>query len=241
MKKNLSVALLALRLTWAGAAGLFTGFALGQTFLVFRELMPGGVPLQTTFGFETLLRSGPARVGMIAFAVLVYWLAWNTGNAKNGKVIYTMNRLRVSELQATMIFGGVFSLYFLIIWAAQLLLCYGYFVWYSRFSLVGSNTFMLACWRSEWLHLLLPLGEWWGYLRNAAICLSFGFCAAFGTMQVRRGKLPLASLVPPLLCIAMCTGRIGSRTQTIGLTVLLIGYTIGYFFYLRGGRDDEDL
>ena len=173
MKKITSAALLALKLTWLAALAFTLTGAAVQIFYVFRELMPGGVPLQTTFGFEQLLQSAAERVGKFWMVLLLYMLGMDIG--KSVKTIYTMNRLGLSENQMTLVFGLVFSGYFLLYWAFQIALCYGFFVWYSRFALVGSNTWMLACWRSEWLHTLLPLGEWWGYLRNTVICLSFGF------------------------------------------------------------------
>ena len=52
MKKITSAALLAIQLTWM-AALVFSLTAVGlQIFDVYRELMPGGVPLQATFGFD---------------------------------------------------------------------------------------------------------------------------------------------------------------------------------------------
>lgn len=241
MKKVTSAALLALKLSWAIALGLMVLGAGFQTFSVYQWLMPGGVPLQASFGFETLLSSGVESHGKTFMVFLMIWVGSLTSATKGSKTVYTMNRLGLSELQVTLIFGAVFTGYFLLYWALQLGLVYAYFVWYSRFSLVSSNAFMLAAWRSEWLHTLLPLGEWWGYLRNVAICLSFGFSAAFGSQLLRHGKLALASLFPPLLCAVMLSGRIGTAYQNMGLTVLLLAFTVGYFFYLKGGREDEDL
>ena len=54
MKKVTSAALLALKLTWKIAALIFLLTGLVQAFGLWQELMPGGVPLQTTFGFETI-------------------------------------------------------------------------------------------------------------------------------------------------------------------------------------------
>ena len=239
MKKITSAALLALKLTWlAVLAFTLTGAAV-QIFYVFRELMPGGVPLQTTFGFEQLLQSSAERVGKFWMVLLLYMLGMDVG--KSVKTIYTMNRLGLSENQMTLVFGLVFSGYFLLYWAFQIALCYGFFVWYSRFALVGSNTWMLACWRSEWLHTLLPLGEWWGYLRNTVICLSFGFTAAIGSQLMRLGKYPFAFLVPPVLCLFLLSGRIGSGGMDILLSALLLAFTIGFYFTVKGGREDEDL
>ena len=240
MKKVTSAALLALKLTWLSAL-LYPLVAVGlQIFDVFRNLMPGGVPLQVTFGFENLLQSAQ-RVGRFWMVLLLFALTRAAGDTAGSKSVYTMNRLGLSENRMTLVFGGVFTGYFLLYWALQIAVAYGFFVWYSRFTLVNSNAFMLACWRSEWLHTLLPLNEWWGYLRNLAICTSFGFSAAFGSQLSRRGKFPWMSLIPPVLCLFLLTGRIGDFWLDMVLTVVLIGFTIGYFFTLKGGWEDEDL
>ena len=233
MKKITSAALLALKLTWVAALAFTLTGAAVQVFYVFRELMPGGVPLQTTFGFEQLLQSAAERVGKFWMVLLLYMLGMDVG--KSVKTIYTMNRLGLSENQMTLVFGAVFTGYFLLYWALQIAVCYGFFVWYSRFTLVGSNAWMLACWRSEWLHTLLLLGEWWGYLRNTVICLSFGCSAAFASQQGHRGKVPLTWFIAPLLCVFLLSGRIGS----IGMDMSEhFGMELGvqrYYNPLRGG------
>ena len=240
MKKITSAALLAIQLTWKTALLVFA-LTLGlQIFEGFRELMPGGVPLQTTFAFEELLRSTVQATGKWWAVMLMAFLIAVSGSSKGSKAVYTMNRLGLSENQMTLVFGAVFTGYFLLYWAIQIAVCYGFFVWYSRFTLVGSNAWMLACWRSEWLHTLLPLGEWWGYLRNTVICLSFGFTAAFGSQVMRRGKYPFAFLVPPVLCLFLLSGRIGEFVPDILLTILLIASAIGFFFNVKGGCEDED-
>ena len=242
MKKIISAALLALKLTWLAALAFTLTGAAVQVFYVFRELMPGGVPLQTTFGFEQLLQSAAERVGKFWMVLLLYMLGMDIG--KSVKTIYTMNRLGLSENQMTLVFGAVFSGYFLLYWAFQIALCYGFFDWYSRFALVGSNTWMLACWRSEWLHTLLPLGEWWGYLRNTVICLSFGFTAAFNMQRARREKHAMINpfkIVPPVLCLFLLNGRVREIGPAAALIILLILVGISDWFALKGGREDEDL
>ena len=241
MKKITSAALLAIQLTWKTVLLVFA-LTLGlQIFEGFRELMPGGVPLQTTFAFEELLRSTVQAAGKWWAVMLMAFLIAASGSSKGSKTVYTTNRLGLSEIQMTLAFGAVFSGYFLLYWALQIAVCYGFFVWYSRFTLVGSNAWMLACWRSEWLHTLLPLGEWWGYLRNTVICLSFGFTAAIGSQLMRRGKYPFAFLVPPVLCLFLLNGRVGERGPATALIFLLILFGIGDWFALKGGREDEDL
>lgn len=241
MKKYTSAALLALKLTWTIALLIFLLTAAVQAFLVWRELMPGGVPLQTTFGFENLVRATIAPAGKWWSVMLLVFVGFRTAASKGSRTIYTMNRLGLSELQITLVFGLVFTGYFLLYWVFQLAVAYGFFVWYSRFTLVSSNALMLSCWRSEWLHTLLPLAEWWGYLRNLAICGSFGFSAAFGGTLARHGKLPLASLVPPVLCVFLMVGEIGEALPDLLLAALLIAFSIGYYFVLKEGADHEDL
>lgn len=241
MKKVTSAALLAIKLSWVAALSMMLAGVVAQVFSVYQWLMPGGVPLQASFGFETLLRSAVQGAGQWFMLLLLVFLTLSTASTKGSRTVYTMNRLGLSEIQMSLVFGLVFTLYFLLYWAFQLGLCYAFFVWYTRFGLVSSNAFMLAAWRSKWLHTLLPLGEWWGYLRNLAICGSFGFSAAFGSQLSRHGKLPLASLAPPLLCAVLLNGQIGSFGLDIVLTVLLAAFPIGYFFMLKGGCEDEDL
>lgn len=241
MKKVTSAALLAIKLTWSVVLLTFILTLFVQIIDGFRELMPGGVPLQVTFGFEVLLRSAAQPAGRWWVVMLLILLSARPAASKGSKAIYTMNRLGLSENQMSLVFGAVFTGYFLLFWIFQLIVAYGFFIWYARFSLVGSNTWMLACWRSEWLHTLLPLGEWWGYLRNIAICLSFGYSAAIGSTLARHGKWPLYSLIPPVLCLFLLSGRVGSFGQDLCLTVLLTAFSIGYYFAAKGGLEHEDL
>ena len=241
MKKITSAALLALKLSWKAALLTFLLAAGVQTFDMYRELMPGGVPLQTTFGFETLLRTAAEPAGKIWFVVLLAALILSAGSSKGSRSVYTLNRLGLTEVRVTLVSGLVFSGYFLLYWAMQLALAYGYFVWYCRLGLVSSNAFMLSCWRSEWLHTLLPLGEWLGYLRNAFVCLSFGFNAAIGVHRRRHGKNALFSFAPAVLCALLLVGQPGESWQHIGLMVLLTAITAVWLCAIKGGDEDEIL
>lgn len=240
MKKVTSAALLALRLTWKTALLVFAVTGLIQTGRVSWELMPGGAPLQTTFGFESLLKTAVQGPGLWFGVVLLAALVLSAGNTRGSRTVYTLNRLGLSEFQSALVFGGVFSLYFFLYWVFQLALVYGFFAWFTRFSLVSSNMFMLSAWRSEWFHLLLPLGEWMGYLRNIVICVSFGCTGAFGAQLRRHGRNILICCVPPILCAFLLDGRMVSKLELLQ-SALLIAYTVGIGFMAKGGADDEIL
>lgn len=238
MKKLVSAANLALNLTWKTVLGIFCAMALVETFWVLWELMPGGVPLQATFGFEQLLKTAVEGPGRTLLFFLLGSLMGAAAYSKGSKSIYTFSRLGLTPMQVTLVFGGVFSLYFLLWWAVQLALCYGYFAIFSRFTLANSTTFMLACWRSEWLHLLLPLGEWTGYLRNLALCVSFGYAAAFGAHRRIRGKGALVCLIPPILITTLVNGRVASEPTWFLIALLLICTGVLYFMAKEGGDDE---
>ena len=241
MKKVTSAALLALKLTWKLVLLFFFLTGGVQLFSVYQELMPGGVPLQTTFGFEHLIQTAVMPAGKYWMAFLAISLSVQASQSKGSKTVYTMNRLGLSETQVTLIFGAIFTGYFLLYWAFQLALAYGCFVWYSRFTLVSANSWMLACWRSEWLHTLLPLGEWWGYVRNAAICLSFGFVAAMGSTLARHGKRPLIITLPAMACALLLFGEIGVPVADLVLAGVLVILTVFCYFRMKEVLNDDDL
>ena len=86
MKKVTSTALLALQLTWKIVLLVFV-LTLGvQLFFVCRELMPGGVPLQTTFGFETLIRSAVQGAGKWWMLMLMALLVATAGAARGSRM-----------------------------------------------------------------------------------------------------------------------------------------------------------
>ncbi len=239
MKKYTSSALLALRLSWKTAAALTLLGALMQTVFLGWQLMPGGTPLQVNFNYATILGTTVQGLGMAGAAVLVLLLCLRSGATKGSKSVYTMRRLCISELDAMVVCGLVFTLYFLIYWAVQLGLCFAWFAWYTNFSLVSSNGLMLAVWDSDWFHFLLPMNEWLGYVRNGAICLSFGFGAAFGSCRHRRGKHIVGAFVPCVLTLMLYPSRVANNTD-FALTLALLLVSAADYFLLRGGLRDEE-
>ena len=117
MKKYTSAALLAIQLTWKMVLSMFLASVGLQIFYAFRELMPGGVPLQATLGYEMLLSDDIRRTGLNWMSILLFFLIATASSNKGSKNVYTMNRLGLSENQTSLVFGLVFSGYFLLYWA----------------------------------------------------------------------------------------------------------------------------
>ncbi len=239
MKKYTSAALLALKLTWKAAGLVMLLSAAWQTWLVRNTLTPGGIPLQVNFSFSSILDSTVRDPAMICGAVLLLVLILRTAATKGSKSIYTMKRLALTELQTAAVFGLVFAGYYLIYWAMELGLCFGYFAWYSRFSLVSSNALMMAAWDSSWFHFLLPLEEWFGYVRNLTICLSLGLSAALSSVRLRRGKSLLWSIVPCFAIVSLFPFGIANTTDFFLVPILAVIILGHYAIVLEGMRNED--
>lgn len=241
MKKYTSAVLLALNLTWKSVLAAFLVNIALQIFFGLRIIMPSGIPVTAAFVFEWLLGTSVRTFGKWGFVLLLGLLVAAFARARGSKSIYTLNRLGLSEQQITFVFCFVFTGYFLLYWALQLAICYGFFLLFDHFAHCSPSIFMQLCWKSRWLHLLLPMNEWWGYLRNAVLCLSFGFCTAFGTDQMWRGKFPLLSFLPVIPCFIWLSGEIGALRDAIWLMVMLSACPICHYFALKGVWSDDDL
>ncbi len=239
MKKRTSAALLALQLTWRAAALVLVLGALVQTGLLAWKLMPGGVPLQTNLSFSEILDTSVWRAGMFFAAMLLFAVTFRAGTTRGSKSIYTMKRLGLPEWEATIVFALVFSGYFLLYWAAQVGLCFAWFAWYSRFSLVSSATWMLSVWDSSWLHYLLPMEESVGYVRNLAICLNFGATAAYAGYRERRGKGKLWPFLS-LAIVLVLFPQSHASTLDFFLIPFLVTEPVGYFFAMLEDEKHED-
>lgn len=241
MKKYTSVAYLTLRRSLVPVLILSAAAGLLQWFSVWRWLMPDGVPLQATFGFETMLESAVEPHGRVGFAALVLVLTMVMGEGKGTKSVYTLRRLGISEMQVTFTVGAVYSSYFILFWLFQLGLCFAFFAWYTHFSLVSANALMLAAWRSGWFHLLLPLEEWNGYLRNVLLCLGFGYSAAFGAHQLRHKRNALGAGVLVLVCLFCLPTSLASLGPDGILAVLTAVILTVLFLAVQGGDRDEEV
>ncbi len=239
MKKYTSAALLALQLTWKAAfAVMLLGFG-AQTWALREQLMPGGIPLQTNFSFGSILRTSVQTPGLLCAGVLLLVLILRGGATKGSKSTYTVKRLGLSSNAMTLVFGLVFTGYYLVFWAAQVGLCIGWYSWYSQLTLVSSNGLMLSAWTSDWFHMFLPLGEWFGYVRNSVLCLSMGFNAAFGCHKLRRGQSFLWSAAIPVVILFGYPRGIATATDYF-LVPMLVIITAGYYLAIREGERNED-
>lgn len=215
MKRSLSAAGLALRLTWKGFALITLATVLVQTAIFMNQEV-----YFESKGFEWLLdEMGVAAFGRIGAMVLLGYLLLRCGRKNTG---YTLRRLSLSEGSLTAWWSAVFAGWFLLYWGAQLATVLGLYTWYAQRIPVQSINLFVAAFRSAYFHMLLPLAEPVGYVRNGVLCLSFGAMAAMLSRQLRNGGKPWMFAV--LLFISyLLPQRMGSEAFDGILSAALLG------------------
>ena len=141
--------------------------------------------------------------------------------APRNKASYTLRRLRISENEVTVQWALLFSGYYLLSWAVQLLLSMVLFRIYAQATGLEALDYFLACYRSRYLHLLLPLGEPWGYVRNVFICLGWGTMGALIGRYCRHGGKPFMVVALVILTLIFLPAEMASQTGDIGVCVLM--------------------
>ncbi len=130
---------------------------------------------------EQLLQASPVTgMARIAFIALTFLLA-AAGAERGAHPDYTLRRLAVTEREAFLCRALHNTLCYVVLWGAQLavMLCLC-LVWKLRNPAQWENqTLLLTFCRVPLLHALLPLSEWYVYLRNVLLCAALG-CAMAG-------------------------------------------------------------
>ena len=117
------------------------------------------------FHSRVFLCFGPGLV--LVCALLALW----EGTGSGSQTGYTVRRLRVGESRLTLLWGGYGVLCLVLYWAAHLAtvlaLCTAAM---PRLAPEAASplALFLACWRSPYLHALLPLEDVWLWGRNLA-------------------------------------------------------------------------
>ena len=136
-------------------------------------------------------------LGLAAVCGALALLGWEGSGCRTG---YTLRRLRVGEKPLTLLWGGYGTLCLLFYWAAHLgtVLALGAAAMPHLSERAASPlALFLACWRSPYLHALLPLEDVWLWGRNLLLCAALGLGTAAFSRQRRHGHrawgwIPLA-------------------------------------------------
>ena len=160
-----------------------------------------------------------------------------------GRQSYTWKRLSVPE--RGIFFRRAFynSCCYFLLWGIQLILVLGLSAVYLKVQIpdaVDTQTVMLAFYRNEFLHSLLPLADVQNLIRNFILCVGLGFAAAVFPLRLRKRKpgLEILCLVPlSLIFFRSEMGDMGS-SMVLGMMSLLVILLSVRFIYRKEDTDE---
>lgn len=225
MRRHLSVLMLAVSSTIYQVLGLFVVMAVAEGAIFYwslqRALAAGPIGLE-----QLISQSRIAAVSGVCFLLLCALLSLTGCEFGGGKLRYTLRRLAVREEATVFWWAGYNVVCFFLFWVVQLvialLLCRLYLTRMDA-AYVSDQTIFLACYRSNFLHSLLPLEETSRYLRNAMFILGLGVCTACFSFRQRRGEKGIAVVLLAVLGAVNFAKPMGSFGSDMFLAVVALG------------------
>ena len=214
MRQHSSVFLLFVRGSIYPVLGLLSVMSVVQVIL-FRFAMERGVYQSLE---QTIEASKIHWVFYVAFWVLLGWENWlDTSSAS--QMDYTFHRLQIPAW-SIMTWRCVCSgLWFLSFWLMEGLLVLGLCSWYLDVKGVESGqALLLACYRSPFLHSLIPLREWTRWVRNLALAVGLGVTTGGSLGKPQRVQIIL-SVTCGVVGSVMFIQPMGSSSSDALLTV----------------------
>ncbi|NLW16479.1 MAG: hypothetical protein GX033_02310 [Firmicutes bacterium] len=232
MRQHLSVLMLAARSTIYKVLGLFVLTALAESALFCLNLQKtlAGEPL----GLEQLISE--SRIALVcgaSFLLLCALLSLTGCEMGGSKLRYTLQRLSVGEETIVLWWALYNAICFFLFWALHVvivLLLSRLYVVRMDAAYVTDQTILLAFYRNNWLHSLLPLAETSRYVRNISLVLGLGISAACFSYQQRRGKRETAIVALAMLVVTQFSQPMGSYSRDWLLT--FIALIVSFFLVL---------
>lgn len=192
---------------------------------------------------ESLLQSGRLSLVFGVGLLLVCGALALPGLDRGARTEYTLRRLSVNEGRYSLLLGVQNALLVFVYWIIQLtavLALSRYFLAAADPATVSHQSLFLACYRSPYLHALLPLADWMVLLRNAAGCLVLGLAAAGFCHHRRHGRT--SALILPLAVVAAVGFPVYAGNPILSLSSTIIFLLICLYFWksLTGVHEDED-
>lgn len=191
---------------------------------------------------ESLIRNGRLSlvfaVGLLLVCGALVLPGWDRGS----KTVYTFRRLSVNEGKFSRLLGVQNALLLLIYWTIQLialLMLSKYFLATADPATVSHQSLFLACYRSPYLHSLLPLADWLVLLRNLSGCLVLGLAAAFCHHRRHGRTAPLILLLAVVAAVGFPVYA-GNPVLSISVTVIFLLLCLYFWKSVTGVSEDEE-
>ena len=177
------------------------------------------------------------RVALVFISIVICL----PGCAFKSNTSYTLRRLSISE-RATFFHQAAYNtLVYMMLIAVQLITVFGLSQYYLSAvpkECISNQTILLAFYRNDFLHSLLPLEDVGLWIRNGLLVITFGLATAEYPYRQRRHKFSstaLALVVYTIVWFDQSIGQLGHVITTAIIALMLVGTTI----YTLTRKDEE--
>lgn len=166
---------------------------------------------------EYALEHGYINIACAVCFVLLCAMLSAAGCQGSGKLGYTLSRLRVGFWGAYICHWLHNSIYFFLFWCAQTGIMLGLCALHKHALGVdyGPQAVLLASYRVDFFHSLLPLADWGVYVCNALMVLALGAATAQFSAQERRGRRGKAIIIMAAITVFSFTRSMGSAGSVV--------------------------
>lgn len=238
MRKHLSVFMLFVRSGLVSTIVLSLLMAAVQISYYFfscagKELLVETMIDEAAFGF----------VFALFFALMVKWLC--RACTGKGKPVYTIHRLSVSPKVIFLWQSLCNALLIFVFYAVEIftmLFISAHFVSSAGDEYATSQTLMLAFYRSDYLHSLLPMEETSRWIRNFAIIIGMAIICANSSRKLRLGKLAifLPAIAFAFVALTFVTDMGEGGLDGFCIAAMLIVPAVLIALVFTGGEEVED-
>lgn len=239
MKKHISVFQLMIRSNFYRVSGLLVVMVVLQTGLFWIAL--NSEVSADGFGLEYVFKISHIELVFIGvFIAMNIFLRTAVGyDYDKGKQHYTMMRLSVTRKEVYYCHVVSNVLYYLLFYTIQTLTAVMLGMMYLKFApaeYVTGQTLFLACYRSAFLHSLLPLGDFPYWIRNLLVLIAAGFWSAYYPKEEEAEKKK--KQFPGFVVLPVLYSRgLGDYTNC---TILII-YAVGYLIWINNHVRKEEM
>ncbi len=221
MKPYVSVFALYVRMNFLKLLVLIIGMSAGQiayfhtrlqaviAYAESRLATPGGLANDSLTRMEEIISSPYKMIAGIAFLLLCVALCMAGGTSSAGPR-YTLARLGITERETFWVQSAANALFFLILWCVEVLVSVALCSYYCAnipyevggIPVVSEQSILLAFYRDDYLHALLPMSDILGWSSNVLTALTLGIATAGYAFLGRRGVFSSDIITTALVTLA---------------------------------------
>lgn len=232
MKKYTSILMLYARSTIFRLLGILVLTGAVETGL-FCLAMDPALPLEQVFSSSHI----PLACG-VAFLLWTVTLSL----PQFTKADYTLRRMQLKPRALYLCHAVYNTLCYVLFWCFHTCLLLILFHWFGTTAdevTFGPQSIMLAFYRIDFLHSLLPLADWTRYLRNSCMALLLGAAAAYPLSQRGKHSSQLIMAFLALITLWLFPSSMGNRSMDWFLSVVCVVLLV-LFIVCTGTRDEKE-